>query len=599
MFRAGAVPPQFNCGVVTPIYKRGERVDTENYRPIAVLHPVLRLYAGLLNKRLLQYTERSGLRAFSQAGFRPRHSVSHQIFVLQHLLDQQRALRRPMFACFLDLKGAYDRVCRPLLWSVLERVGVQGTMLAAIQGLYATSSIAVQVEGNAGKPLPSVRGVRQGCPLSPTLFGLLADGLSRCLEGCAGRAGVPTPSGWVATSLSYADDFCLMADSPSGLQVLIDAASEWCIAVGMQICHHKTACMELSSASSGPHVWQVGGVPIGPIGCVKYLGLRVVAGVGFVSAPEHRLTQTYAAWAVLRARYKNLNCSRGVWLLLHLYRACVLPVSLFGSEVWGVYPLRGPAKKFRDRLATLHLSLLKSIAGVRRTVATPIILAELRMESAPDLWLLNAVRLWNALASGSEFYQSMLGDAWALASRRGSGGWARGLRDSLTRVGLGGLMVAGATPLINVITVRRCLQARDTAMFANLHASPRLAPSEGARRCTYTRWFSRLQQGDSVIEACIPPPHLQSLLRFRMGCHGLPRDVGSRLQIPRADRLCRLCHSGPGDEQHVVFECAALEHVRREYPSLAFTGTMRGFMWQGRVCHLAAFVHQVLGMCAL
>ncbi|KAK9819084.1 hypothetical protein WJX81_008656 [Elliptochloris bilobata] len=62
-----------------------------NYRPIAVGEPVTRLYAALLNARLVAYTERTGLRAPSQ----------------------------PLFCCFLDLKGAYDRVPRALLWQAL------------------------------------------------------------------------------------------------------------------------------------------------------------------------------------------------------------------------------------------------------------------------------------------------------------------------------------------------------------------------------------------------------------------------------------------------------------------------------------------------
>ena len=85
----------------------------------------------------------------------------------------------PEYICFLDLKSAHDRVSRPVLWQVLQRLGLHDSMLQAIQGLYGSATVAVKINGRQGLPLVSVSGVRQGCPPSPTLLGLLADGLHR------------------------------------------------------------------------------------------------------------------------------------------------------------------------------------------------------------------------------------------------------------------------------------------------------------------------------------------------------------------------------------------------------------------------------------
>ena len=88
-FRAGQVPKEYNGGLITTVFKKGASLDTSNYRPITVTDSLMRLYAGILNARLLAYTEAQGLRAETQTGFRPGYSTVNQLFALQHCIDEQ------------------------------------------------------------------------------------------------------------------------------------------------------------------------------------------------------------------------------------------------------------------------------------------------------------------------------------------------------------------------------------------------------------------------------------------------------------------------------------------------------------------------------
>ena len=246
MMTTGNVLSSVNLALVTPCHKRGRKDDRNKFRPIAVTHPLMRLYAGLLNTRLLEYTEEHGLRAPSQAGFRPGHSVVHQTFSLQHMVDKQMQAGWCLYICFLDLKSAYDRVSRPVLWQVLQRLGLHGSMLQAIQGLYGSAAVAVKINGRQGLPLVSVSGVRQGCPLSPTLFGLLADGMHRFLQSAAAADGLAVGPDMMITDLGYVDDFCLVSATADGLQRIIDVVALWCDAVGMLPSSDKTVVMGMT-----------------------------------------------------------------------------------------------------------------------------------------------------------------------------------------------------------------------------------------------------------------------------------------------------------------------------------------------------------------
>jgi hypothetical protein len=131
---------------------------TCNYRPIAVPEPLMRLYASVIDSRLVGYLEREGLRCDAQAGFRPGLSTLHNILTLQHFIDRSSA-SQPLYCCFLDLSKAYDRVPRTLLWGVLRRWGVGGSFSQAIRSLYDGAQLTMDIEGTSGPIHPATVGL--------------------------------------------------------------------------------------------------------------------------------------------------------------------------------------------------------------------------------------------------------------------------------------------------------------------------------------------------------------------------------------------------------------------------------------------------------
>ena len=282
-FASGRVPAQLNASLVTPVYKRGNASDPDNYRPISVTDPLMRLYASILNARIVNFTEEQDLRSPSQAGFRPGLSTLHQLLTLQHFVDRNLKDGRPLYCCFLDLKGAFDRVQRPLLWELLGRLGIHGRMLAAVQSLYTDCTVAIHVAGRTGSSIPSITGVKQGCPLSPTLFGLLLDGLHRFLRSHCPVQG-PLVGPIRVPDLAYADDVVLADDStPDGLQVLIDATHAFCCSVGLEISAEKTFTLAFGVDVPTPLQWSCAGKCLPRVNSVKYLGLMFDSTHGLLS----------------------------------------------------------------------------------------------------------------------------------------------------------------------------------------------------------------------------------------------------------------------------------------------------------------------------
>ena len=267
-FQRGILPDDVKLSLVTPVFKKGDKFKPANYRPIAVGEPLCRMYAAILNRCIVSWAEEAGLRAPCQAGFRPCMSTEHQLFALRHFIDRSRFQKQPLFATFMDLRKAYDSVQHPLLWASLQRKGVHGKVLAAIQSLYSGGTMSMKICGRAGATGTAQVGVRQGFPLSPTLFGLFFDDLHSQLQSDCPSAEVEC-RGKRIPSLLYADDVALLSASAQGLQQLLDSMQSFCAANGLTIsvlktevvvfggghhdCAWKVDCQHLNAASPSPN----------------------------------------------------------------------------------------------------------------------------------------------------------------------------------------------------------------------------------------------------------------------------------------------------------------------------------------------------------
>ena len=68
------------------------------------------LYASILARRVVDYTEEQQLRSPTQAGYRPDLGTTHQAFALQHVIDKHGHAKKLLYLCFVDLRSAYDKV---------------------------------------------------------------------------------------------------------------------------------------------------------------------------------------------------------------------------------------------------------------------------------------------------------------------------------------------------------------------------------------------------------------------------------------------------------------------------------------------------------
>jgi hypothetical protein len=184
------VPSDWTKGLVTPLFKDGDRHDTDNYRGITLLCTMGKLFGSILNARLATFCERpnphapdAGPRlADEQGGFRATRGCPDQVFALTEVLRKRKAAGKATYCCFIDISKAYDGVFRDGLWDRLWTFGIRGKMWRVLQAMMKDTASSMVINGKKLDEFGIEVGVRQGCVLSPTLFSIFFDGLVRELH---------------------------------------------------------------------------------------------------------------------------------------------------------------------------------------------------------------------------------------------------------------------------------------------------------------------------------------------------------------------------------------------------------------------------------
>jgi len=78
-----------------------------------------------------------------------------------------------MYGFFIDLKAAFDKVDRKILWKAMEERGIRRELIERVKEIYEQTKNAVKVHGNTTNWFETRKEERQGCPLSPLLFALV------------------------------------------------------------------------------------------------------------------------------------------------------------------------------------------------------------------------------------------------------------------------------------------------------------------------------------------------------------------------------------------------------------------------------------------
>ena len=116
VFKSSSYPKSWTESYITPIFKKSDADDTNNYRGIALIHILAKLYSKRLHDRLMKWALENEKIISNQYGFQKNKSTVDCIFIFHSLITKILSNNEKLYCTFVDYQKAFDSVDRNLLW---------------------------------------------------------------------------------------------------------------------------------------------------------------------------------------------------------------------------------------------------------------------------------------------------------------------------------------------------------------------------------------------------------------------------------------------------------------------------------------------------
>ncbi|XP_057415858.1 uncharacterized protein LOC130710563 [Lotus japonicus] len=241
-----------NSTFIALIPKEGQQEEISDYRPISLIGSVYKLLSKVLSVRLSSVLP--GLLSQNQFAFTAGRQIADCSLIANEVVHTMASRPEGGLLYKIDYAKAYDNVDWDFMLELLQEMGFGEKWISWIQVCVSTASLAVLVNGSPSDFFNIQKGLRQGDPLSPLLFNIVANGMScmlnQLLEGDA-PCGVELALGFRINHLQFAYDSLLFSDCDEfQFQTLAMAIEAYLYSSGLKVNFNKSAVYGVNAPPS-------------------------------------------------------------------------------------------------------------------------------------------------------------------------------------------------------------------------------------------------------------------------------------------------------------------------------------------------------------
>lgn len=322
----GIFPHNWKMANVIPVFKKGDRHDCENYRPISLLSVVSKILERVVFNKI--YDKLLPKITLLQHGFLKGRSTVTQLLSVIHDLNNNLDMSGQTDVIYLDFSKAFDSVSHKLLIHKLKSFGFHGPLLNWFSSYLSNRTQRVLIDGEASTWLPVLSGVPQGSILGPLLFVLFINDITDNISEGTRMALFADDAKIYRHILSIRDCLLLQSDLLS-LEV-------WSHTWKMKFNASKCKVMSIARVMKILHVYYLNNTFLERVNEFNDLGVLVTSTLNW---DIHIRTKVNKASQLLGMIKRSVGHHAPSKLKQLFYQTLVRPVIMYAAPVW--YPNRG------------------------------------------------------------------------------------------------------------------------------------------------------------------------------------------------------------------------------------------------------------------
>jgi len=385
------IPKPWSEITIAPIYKKGNKNDPANYRPISLVNTILKLFTSLMTNRLNIWCDSNNKISEFQAAYKKGTGCEDHVFTLNSILQNHlKNKKNVMYGLFIDLSKAFDSINHKKLWQKLKDKGLSSKFINVIKNIYCNAKAKVRTPHGESNYFDIMKGLLQGECLSAKLFTLFIDDIVERLDK-SGIASIKIGKKDVHILL-YADDIVVLASNVFDLQAKIDVIRKFFEDNDLNVNLGKTKIVLFKYGKPRNNLPKVywGENEIEFVKEYTYLGVPFYSNFNMADACQNFISKAKNAENLLfslmyRSKIKTTH-SR-----LTIYKSLVKSMLSYCSTIWGIDCI--------NRLEIFQNNFLRRLYRLPKIASKWFIRMETGCESFVVSYIKNILNFWKRIVN--------------------------------------------------------------------------------------------------------------------------------------------------------------------------------------------------------